>query len=159
MPDTRRARATFLLAFGAALLMFAAVPSLAVAGVRLEPPVDQVTIADAPPGQQEDCVDDPAAHPGVGLKKCETPFNLATLIPFVGGGILVLLAVALGWYLVMRRRASRPFLPDEAVGLGGSSGAVAGAGAASGEWWTCKSCGSTNMVGVARCYKCGAWPR
>ena len=160
MPDRPRTRRpALLLGVVAALLLLGVLPSTAFAGSGGQQPIEHVAIADAPPGQQEDCVDDPAAHPGVGLQKCETPFSLATLLPFVAGGIVVLLAIATGWYLVMRRRASRPFLPDEAVGVGGTAGATIGAGGASGEWWTCKNCGSTNMVGVARCYKCGAWPR
>ena len=28
-----------------------------------------------------------------------------------------------------------------------------------GEWWLCPKCGSTNVVGSARCYACGTWQR
>jgi hypothetical protein len=163
MPDRRR-RGAAVLGLVAALLVVAALPATTFAASAGRQPTAHLTIADAPPGQHEDCVDDPAAHPGVGLQKCETPFSVASLLPFVAGGIIVLLAIAAGWYLVMRRRASRPFLPDTAVT---GAGAVAGGRAAGGpgstapsdEWWTCRNCGATNMVGVARCYKCGAWPR
>lgn len=162
MPDGRRRRqghAAFL-ALVATMLLVAALPSATLAASGRHQPIEHVTIADVPGTQGEDCVDDPNAQPGVGLKKCDTPFSIATLIPFAAGGIVVLLALAVGWYLVMRRRASRPFLPDDAVGSAGSPmGVGTGAAGPSGEWWTCRNCGSTNMVGVARCYKCGAWPR
>jgi hypothetical protein len=166
-----RRRAVQLLAAVVALLVLVALPATVVAAAGHEPSSLQVTIADAPPGAGEDCVDDPDAHPGVGLQKCETPFSVLTLLPFVAGGVVVLLAIFVGWYLVMRRRASRPFLSDEAVagsagatgaaasvGARGASGSAAGA-AASADWWTCRNCGSTNMVGSARCYKCGSWQR
>jgi hypothetical protein len=165
MPDRRpRARAALLLALVAGLLVLAALPATSLAASGRQPPVEHVTIADVPGSQGEDCVDDPNAQPGVGLKKCDTPFSIATLIPFVAAGLVILLGIAVGWYLVMRRRASRPFLPDgadagTAGAVGGTVGAATGASASAGDWWTCKNCGSSNMVGVARCYKCGAWPR
>jgi hypothetical protein len=28
-----------------------------------------------------------------------------------------------------------------------------------GEWWTCTTCGKTNVIGSARCYACGTWQR
>ncbi|HJP87696.1 MAG TPA: hypothetical protein VJ850_01520 [Candidatus Limnocylindrales bacterium] len=155
----RRSRAALLVSLAAALLLVAALPSAALAATGRQQPIEHIVIADVPGTQGEDCVDDPGSQPGVGLKKCETPFTIASLIPFVAGGVLVLLAIAVGWYLVMRRRASRPFLPDEALATAGGATSGAGGGVASGEWWKCKSCGSSNMVGVARCYKCGAWPR
>jgi hypothetical protein len=166
-----RLRAAILLGAVVALPLLVALPATVAATTGRQEASAHVFIADAPPGAGEDCVDDPDAHPGVGLKKCETPFSLLTLLPFVAGGVVVLLAMFVGWYLVMRRRASRPFLPDEAVagaaeaagaaasmGSRGAAGGAAGA-AASADWWTCRNCGSTNMVGSARCYKCGAWQR
>ena len=157
MPDRRlRRRAALLLALVGGLLLLAALPATSFAASGGQVAVETVAIADAPGTQGEDCVEDPNAQPGVGLKKCETPFSIATLVPFVAGGLVILLAIAAGWYLMMRRRASRPFLPD-----GAEAGAAAGGGSGtvSGDWWTCRNCGSTNMNGVARCYKCGAWPR
>jgi hypothetical protein len=155
-------RVALQLAVLTGLLLIAALPTTSLAASGRQQSVEHITIADVPGSQGEDCVDDPNAQPGVGLKKCETPFTLATLVPFVIGGVVLLLAVAVGWYLVMRRRASRPFLPDEAVLPGGTTGAAGvptAAAATARDWWTCKSCGATNMNGVARCYKCGAWPR
>lgn len=162
MTDHRAlSRATLVLALVGALLVLAALPATSFASSGRQSPAEHVTIADAPPGAGEDCVADPEAHPGVGLQKCDTPFSLASLLPFVAGGIVVLLLVAVAWYLVMRRRASRPFLPDEAVGVGGPGSAAGsrGAPAAAAGWWTCRNCGATNMTDSARCYKCGAWPR
>jgi|KBSSwiStaDraftv2_1062776.scaffolds.fasta_scaffold2123533_1 hypothetical protein len=161
MADRRAARPALLLAVLAGLLLPAVFPTVTAASSGRPFSVDHVAIADAPPGAGEDCVDDPDAHPGVGLQKCETAFSLATLLPFVAGGVVVLLAIAVGWYLVMRRRASRPFLPDEGVAAAEGVGAGAGRGAsvAGAGWWTCKNCGATNMTDSARCYKCGSWPR
>ena len=150
-----------------AMLLVAAAPATAFAASVGPEPFDRITIADVPDTGGEDCVDDPNAQPGVGLRRCPTAFDIGSLLPFVAGGVALLVALAVGWYLVMRRRLSRPFLPDEAVGAPGGAGGVGGAGSAgsagsaggSGEWWTCSNCGSSNMIGSARCYKCGSWQR
>jgi hypothetical protein len=140
----------------AALVLLAAFPATSLAASRGRLPVDRVVIADVPPGGGEDCVEDPDAQPGVGLRECPKGFDVGTLLPFVAGGVGIVLAVAVGWFLVMRRRVSRPFLADEAVGAGAGG---SGAGSGSGEWWTCSSCGSTNLAESARCYSCGSWRR
>lgn len=160
----RRAWVATLVALLAALAILVALPAAALASSGRNMSVDAITIADAPPGDGEDCVDDPNLHPGTGLRACPKPFDVLSLAPFVGGGFLVLLAIVVGWFLVMRRRTSRPFLPDEALGIGGagSGGASVPAGAApaaAAGWWTCRNCGSTNMTDSARCYRCGSWPR
>lgn len=67
--------------------------------------------------------------------------NLSALLPIIGvvviGGAVALLAA----FFVLRR-TSAPLVPADP-----------------GEWWTCRNCGKTNVVGSARCYACGAWPR
>lgn len=157
MPE-RRVRVGLLLAVWAFVLL-AALPASAFAAAGHLQPIDRVTIADVPDTGGEDCVDDPDANPGVGLRECPKTFNVLSLLPFVAAGVAVVIAIVVGWFLVMRRRVSRPFLPDEVVEAGGgAAGATPGQHAAA-DWWTCRSCGSTNMVGSARCYKCGAWPR
>jgi hypothetical protein len=158
MPERRGRRAACLLAIIGTLLLVVALPASTYAAAGRQQPVGTIAIADVPGTGGEDCVDDPDAQPGVGLKKCDTPFSVASLLPFVAAGFAVLLAVAVGWSLVMRRRASRPFLPDEELAGAGGSTTGSASRSASGEWWTCRNCGSTNMVGSARCYKCGAWP-
>jgi hypothetical protein len=74
----------------------------------------------------------PAPGGGVGLE---------ALLPIVGivvvGGVVALIAA-----FVVLRRTSAPLVPADP-----------------GEWWTCRNCGKTNVVGSARCYACGAWPR
>ena len=55
----------------------------------------------------------------------------------VGGGVVLLLAA-----FVILRRTSAPLAPADP-----------------GEWWTCRTCGKTNVLGSARCYACGAWQR
>jgi hypothetical protein len=170
MPE-RRARVAAVLGLVAALVILAAVPATAFAASGRERPVESIAIADVPPQGGEDCVDDPDAQPGVGLRECPKGFDIAALLPFVAGGVVVLLGIGVGWFLVMRRRASRPFLADDAVGATGTgtgSGASTGTGtgvpagarpAVAAGWWTCKNCGSSNMTDSARCYRCGSWPR
>lgn len=158
----------------AALLVLAALPGIARAAAGSQPSADHVVIADVPPTGGEDCVEDPDLQPGVGLRACPKGFEVVTLLPFVAGGVAIVLAVAVGWLLVMRRRLSRPFLADEAAGAGAAgpdaragAGSASGAGSRSGvgsasganEWWTCSSCGATNLVESARCYSCGSWRR
>ncbi len=61
------------------------------------------------------------------------------LLPLVGlaaaGGIVVVVGA---WLLL--RRTSAPLVPADP-----------------GEWWTCRSCGRTNVIGSPRCYACGTW--
>ena len=68
-------------------------------------------------------------------------FNLGSLLPILGivaaGGVVLLIAA-----FVVLRRTSAPLVPADP-----------------GEWWTCRNCGKTNVVGSARCYACGAWQR
>jgi hypothetical protein len=66
--------------------------------------------------------------------------NLVGLLPIIGaalGGAAIALAAA---FLVLRRRASGPVAPADPT-----------------EWWTCRKCGSNNVIGSPRCYSCGAW--
>ena len=61
---------------------------------------------------------------------------LAVLGAAVGGAAIALAAA----FLVLRRRASAPVAPADPA-----------------EWWTCRSCGKTNVIGSPRCYACGSW--
>ena len=67
--------------------------------------------------------------------------GFGALLPIVAivvvGGVIALIAA-----FVVLRRTSAPVVPADP-----------------GEWWTCRTCGKTNVVGSARCYACGAWPR
>jgi len=150
-----RRRIAVALALAAALLAIVTLPGATTATSGGPRSVDRITIADVPDTGGEDCVDDPNAQPGVGLRRCPEAFDVASLLPFVGGGVVILLAAAVGWFLVMRRRVSRPFLADDALAATGSGSGSS----ASGEWWTCSNCGASNVVGSARCYKCGSWQR
>lgn len=144
----------------AAFVAAAALPAPALGSTGRQSPVDRISIADVPGTGGEDCVDDPNAQPGVGLRQCPETVDILSLLPFVAGGFAVLLAIGAGWYLVMRRRAARPFVVDGAPGAGDAHGGdVGGGGAGSTDWWTCSNCGKTNMVGSARCYSCGSWQR
>jgi hypothetical protein len=98
-------------------------------------PGESCSDATPPPGASDVCVD---------VTGPETPgssgIDLAILLPVLGlivaGGAVASVAA----FFVLRRRASVPFVPAEP-----------------GEWWTCRSCGSTNVVGSPRCYACGTW--
>lgn len=67
--------------------------------------------------------------------------NLGGLVPIIAivavAGVIALLAA-----FVLLRRTSAPLVPADP-----------------GEWWTCKTCGKTNVLGSARCYACGTWQR
>lgn len=66
--------------------------------------------------------------------------DLGRLLPLlaaaIGGGLVVLVGV----FLFLTRRAAAPLAPADP-----------------GEWWTCRNCGKTNVVGSPRCYACGTW--
>ena len=66
--------------------------------------------------------------------------DISGLIPIIvaaaGGALLALVAIA----LVLRRRTAVPLAPADP-----------------GEWWTCRKCGSTNVIDSPRCYACGEW--
>lgn len=138
MPEAR-ARAPLALAAVVALL-FLAMPGPAFG--RGASDVVAPAIHDAAVPGDVRCADqspDPERRP----KVCPQPIlSAGILLPVVGvvvaGGALVLVAA----YLVLRRRASQPLLPADP-----------------GEWWVCPKCGSTNVVGSARCYACGTWQR
>jgi hypothetical protein len=74
---------------------------------------------------------------------CDPTTTLSSILPVLGvaalAGVLVLAAAA---YLMLRRQAASPLAPADP-----------------GEWWACPKCGSTNVVGSARCYACGTWQR
>jgi hypothetical protein len=62
--------------------------------------------------------------------------GLTILIGIIAvGGVVLLLAA-----LVILRRTAAPKAPADP-----------------GEWWTCRTCGKTNVLGSARCYACGTW--
>jgi hypothetical protein len=106
------------------------------------------SIGRAAPAPGESCPD-VTAQPGTSVEFCEDTgidvgggagTDLGFLLPLLGaavGGGLLALVVA---YLVLRRRASVPLEPADP-----------------GEWWTCRSCGKTNVIGSPRCYACGTW--
>jgi hypothetical protein len=101
------------------------------------PDIHQAAVPDP-----ERCADE-SPDPNSGQKLCEKSIlSAGNLLPIAGAvvatGILALVVA----YLVLRRRASVPLAPVDP-----------------GEWWKCPNCGSTNVVGSARCYACGTWQR
>jgi hypothetical protein len=67
-------------------------------------------------------------------------FNLGGLLPIVGVALLIGLGVVALAFLALERRVRRQLAPAQP-----------------GEWWTCRNCGKSNLVGTPRCYACGAW--
>ncbi len=132
----------------ALLAVAAATPVAVLAGASPDPAVDGQgrVIALAPPA--ETCRPEETRAAGGFTDICgNNPssggggFNLGSLLPILAivavGGVLLLIAA-----LVFLRRTSAPLVPADP-----------------GEWWTCRTCGKTNVVGSARCYACGAWQR
>ena len=140
----RRAPTTVALSLLTALATVAALSVLAPAvtlgrsGAGLAAPA----IHEAAVPEGERCTEG-SPNPDVGLKACEQPLlSAANLLPIFGGvGLAGILALVVA-FLVFRRRASVPLEPVDA-----------------GEWWSCAKCGSTNVIGSARCYSCGTWQR
>ena len=133
MPESRRQG----LRLGRWTLAVLALPAMLTIGFVM--PAD--TLAAAPVNER--CGDPsmpPAGAPRVCPDVAGGPIDVGGAVPILGaavaGGVLALVAA----FLVLRRRASGPFAPADP-----------------GEWWTCPKCGSTNVIGSARCYKCGTW--
>jgi hypothetical protein len=138
-----------LLAAWLVVLAALAMPLTASAGHGASNPDDSAIRLAAPP--DETCGPDATGLRGGGFNVCAPP---AAGDPgsgglSVGGLLPILLALVVGAagalviaYLVLRRRAGPPLDPVDA-----------------GEWWTCRNCGSNNVVGSPRCYSCGQWQR
>jgi hypothetical protein len=108
-----------------------------------------VPIGQAAPAPGESCPDE-TPRPGTSVEFCADTgidvggggggtglgFLLPLLVAAAAGGLLALVVA----YLVLRRQAAVPFAPADP-----------------GEWWTCPTCGKTNVIGSARCYACGTW--
>ena len=148
MPDRRR-RPSSGRVIAAWLIVLAAfaLPVTAAAGQGAPRGGADVQLA-APP--DETCTPSATDLQG-GFDVCSPPavgtgggggLNLGGLLPIL---LAVLVGAALALvvaYLVLRRRAGPPLDPVDA-----------------GEWWTCRNCGSNNVVGSPRCYSCGQWQR
>ena len=132
MPDHRRPPHGTRRAALARLLLFVALLLVAIA----VPATASAAIPD-----NERCAN--ATGAAKDALNCDPTATLSSILPVLGvaalAGVLVLAAVA---YLVFRRQAAAPLAPADA-----------------GEWWACPKCGSTNVVGSARCYACGTWQR
>lgn len=137
MPEHRAFRALPALAV---LLLALAAPGVALGRDATDLRAPEIHLAAVP--EDEPCANE-SPDPRTGQKLCDDPvLSVSKILPIVGvvvaGGVLALLV----GYLVLRRRASVPLAPVDA-----------------GEWWLCPKCGSTNVVGSARCYACGTWQR
>jgi hypothetical protein len=110
-----------------------AIPAAALAAPPAETCSPQETRSAG--GFQDICGAPPAGGGGGGV------VNLGGLLPILGvvaaAGVIALIAA-----FVVLRRTSAPMAPADP-----------------GEWWTCTTCGKTNVIGSARCYACGTWQR
>jgi hypothetical protein len=134
---------TWILAVGVVALVavLAASPAAAVGRERLEgtgrvvaaaPPVESCSPGDlSSTGGFTVCRDEPGGG-GAG--------GLLSLLPIVVVVVIAGIAVLLGAFLVLERRNRRQLAPVDP-----------------GDWWTCRNCGRTNVVGSPRCYACGTW--
>jgi hypothetical protein len=86
------------------------------------------------PGQSEPCV---TAGGGSGAGGAGTLGSVLPLVALVVAGVLAIAAI--GAVLVVRSQPPRG-VPEPVEG-----------------WWTCPTCGASNLAEAARCHKCGAW--
>ena len=126
----RRARAALVLA--TTMLLAGVVAAWTPVALAVPGPGTECEAEAAPSGEDSSCPED-----GGGL-------GLGLLIPLAGGVLLAGVVALAGAYLVLRRRAGPPLVPEPADAEA---------------WWTCSNCGRNNVVGSARCYSCGAWRR
>jgi hypothetical protein len=80
----------------------------------------------------------PEGDPGAGGGSLDIGGLLPVLAAAAGGAVIALAAA----FLILRRRTGGPVAPADP-----------------GEWWTCRNCGSNNVIGSPRCYSCGQWQR
>jgi hypothetical protein len=91
--------------------------------------------ATAAPGSSDFCDDStPVGEVGGG------GLDLGALLPFLAAAVIGAGLAAVAAFVVLGRRSSGPLAPVDP-----------------GEWWACRSCGKTNVVGSPRCYACGTW--
>lgn len=127
-------------ALGALLLITVLAPGLAFGRGAGDLAASEIHLA-AVPGDER-CADQ-SPNPDTGQKLCDTPIlSVGNILPIFGVVVAAGLLALVVAYLVLRRRASAPLAPADP-----------------GEWWACPKCGSTNVVGSARCYSCGTWQR
>ncbi len=108
--------------------------SPATVGLEAPRPGESCPDATPEPGSSDVCQD--AVPPDVSVGGIDLGGLLPILAAVVVAGLLALVAA----FFVLTRRPSGPLAPTDP-----------------GEWWTCRSCGKTNVVGSPRCYACGTW--
>jgi hypothetical protein len=135
------------LVLGAAVALVAAAPVAVLA--RAADATDRAAVGQEAPRPGESCPDATPAPGSSDVCDDTTPTNgggggggldLGALLPFLAaavvGGVLAVIAA----FVFLGRRPSAPLAPADP-----------------GEWWTCRSCGKSNVVGSPRCYACGTW--
>jgi hypothetical protein len=135
------------LALGSILALAFATPVAALAGadsITLREAVGQAaprpgeTCPDATPapGSSDFCDDTAPTNGDVG----GGGLDLGALLPILAAAVIGALLALVAAFVVLGRRSTGPLAPIDP-----------------GEWWTCRSCGKTNVVGSPRCYACGTW--
>ena len=122
----------------AVVLTLVAWLAISVPALGVEIPGQSCPDQTRPPGATEAvCADkgDPGVRggPSGGL-------DLGVLLPIAGVVVLAGGLALVGAMVVIRRRTGGPVAPADP-----------------GEWWTCRKCGSHNVIGSPRCYSCGTW--
>jgi hypothetical protein len=125
----------------AALAMFAL---LALLGAAVLAPGAALAV----PRPGESCPDTTPA-PGSSIALCEEgggrvagggTLDLGAVLPILAAAVAGAAIALVAAFLVLRRRAMAPVAPADPD-----------------EWWTCRNCGKTNVIGSPRCYACGSW--
>ena len=122
----------------------AALASLVVLGAALLAPGSALAV----PLPGESCPDTTPA-PGASVGLCQEgggrvagggSLNLGALLPILAAALAGAAIALVAAILVLRRWAAAPVAPADPE-----------------EWWTCRNCGKSNVIGSPRCYACGSW--
>ncbi len=105
------------------------------AGLAAPRPGESCSDATPAPGSSDVC-DDNSPTNGAG----GGGLDLGALIPFLAAAVIGVGLAAVAAFVILGRRAAPALAPVDP-----------------GEWWTCRACGKSNVVGSPRCYACGTW--
>ena len=143
----RRRPGLVWLVLGSIVALAIAAPVAALPGA--DGTTDRDAVGQAAPRPGETCPDTTPAPGSSDFCDDTTPISgdvggggldLGALLPFLAAAVIGALLALVAAFVVLGRRSTGPLAPVDP-----------------GEWWTCRSCGKTNVVGSPRCYACGTW--
>lgn len=127
-------------ALAAASLVIALVAAMAAPAIAAAVPLEGESCPAVAPGSSTATACGEGRPGSGGGDAGEGSLDVGGLLPILGaalGGAAIALAAA---FLVLRRRSGAPVAPADPT-----------------EWWTCSTCGKTNVIDSPRCYACGTW--